>query len=104
MEVGYRSFRPIRTAQYSKSSYLPANRMRWLQKKTSQLLVHMVADVCRRDITLRRPRDMGRLLGMGRPPGRRPAAIPDTPHRKILLRRRQEATRLRPDLKRVHLP
>jgi hypothetical protein len=42
---------------------------------------------------------MGRLQGMGRPP----AAIPDTLHRKILLRRRQEATRLRPDLKRVHL-
>jgi hypothetical protein len=68
------------------------------------VLVHMVAGVCRRAITLRRPRDMGRLLGMGRPPGRRPAAIPDTLHRKILLRRRQEATRLRPDLKRVHLP
>ena len=40
---------------------------------------------------------------MGRPPRRRPAAIPDTLHRKILLRRRQAATRLRPDLKRVHL-
>jgi hypothetical protein len=66
------------------------------------VLVHMVADVCRRAITLRR-RGMGHLLGMGRPPRRRPAAIPDTLHRKILLRRRQEATRLRPDLKRVHL-
>jgi hypothetical protein len=67
------------------------------------VLVHMVAGVCRRVITLRRHRGMGRLPGMGRPPRRRPAAIPDTHHRKILLRRRQEATRLRPDLKRVHL-
>jgi hypothetical protein len=67
------------------------------------VLVHMVAGVYRRVITLRRPQGMGRLLGMGRPPRRRPAAIPDTLHRKILLRGRQEATRLRPDLKRVHL-
>jgi hypothetical protein len=27
MEVGYRFFQPIRTAQYSKSSYLSENRM-----------------------------------------------------------------------------
>jgi hypothetical protein len=71
------------------------------------VLVHMVVGVCRRVITLHRPRRMGRLPGMGplpgmgHPPRRRPAAIPDTLHRKILLR--QEDTRLRPDLKRAHL-
>ena len=57
------------------------------------VLVHMAADVCRRDITLHRPPGMGRLPGMGRPPRRRPAAP----------RRRQGDTRLRPDLKLVHL-
>ena len=68
------------------------------------VLVHMAADVCRRDITLHRPPGMGRLLHMDRHPRRSPAAFPDTLHCKILLRRRRQGdTRLRPDLKRVHL-
>jgi hypothetical protein len=76
-----------------------ASQMDRARARQAIVLVHMAADVCQRDITLHR------LPGMGRPPRRRrPEAIPDTLHRKILLRRRHQGdTRLRPGLKRVHL-